>query len=243
MQSELDASRALELGADPARVTVTGNTKFDSLPSGAGPAGRALAGELGLIGADELLVAGSTHPGEEAVALEAYLRVRRKHPEARLLIAPRHIERAAEVARLVSARGLPVALRTRGRPEAGSVIVLDTIGELGEAYGLGAAAFVGKSLVGSGGHNVLEPAALGKPVFFGPRMENFRDIADIVRAAGVGFEVHSAAELAEGWERALGDAGFRAEVAGKAAKMMADSVGAARRSASIVLEALGRGQR
>jgi len=190
MQSEEDARRIVALGAPRERVVVTGNLKSDLQPETAegGPRWRVL---LGLGPGHRLWIAGSTHRGEEAIVLDAFLRVRARCPDLALLLAPRHPERAAEVEDLVRERGLPVARRSRlpqgGKP--GAVVILDTVGELAELYALAEIVLVGGSLVPVGGHNVLEPAMRGKPVLFGPHMSNFREGAELLQRSGGGLVV------------------------------------------------------
>ncbi len=192
--SRNDASRATRLGARPLSIQVTGNLKVDLLQANARPLG-VLRGLW--------FVAGSTRPGEEAVLLEAFLKVKRRHPRARLCLAPRHLNRVEEVASLAIASGFLVAHRSRGdRPDA-DVLVLDTHGELAAFYRLGIAAFVGGTLVPVGGHNVLEPALAGVPVLFGPHTANFRQHAAGLERCGGGLKVASAGALAKRWARLL----------------------------------------
>jgi 3-deoxy-D-manno-octulosonic-acid transferase len=183
MRAEDEAERALLLGAPRERVHVTGNTKFDALAvSVPGEEDAALRGALGL-GSERLWVCGSTHEGEESGLLRIFAVLQREHPDLRLLIAPRYIERAQRVLGLARSLGLRARLRSEpGGPE--PVIVLDTIGELVRAYQLATVVFVGGSFGRRGGQNILEPAACGKPVLFGPRMENFQDSVQVLVGRG-----------------------------------------------------------
>ncbi len=220
MQSEEDARRIIALGAPPERVVVTGNLKADLSPEAsrrdpiwqtALPSG---TGQL-------VLIAGSTHPGEEAIVLDAYAILRPRFANLRLLVAPRHPERASEVEQSVRDRGFRVVRRTalvNGHAD-DAVIVLDTVGELADLYALADLVFVGGSLVPIGGHNMLEPAQRRKPVLFGPYTGNFRDAATLLRSASAAIVVHDASDLAREAERllkepqvrqAMGDAGFAA---------------------------------
>lgn len=183
MREEDEAERAIQLGAARERVRVTGNTKFDALAALAAPAGVDLRPTLGLPQEARVLIAGSTHEGEEEVLLEALLELRRTAPDLRLLIAPRYIDRAERVVALAEGRGLSVGRRTR-KVEGADVVVLDTIGELAQAYRLGTLVFVGGSFTHRGGQNILEPAAHGKPVLFGPHMENFHDSVQVLLGRG-----------------------------------------------------------
>jgi len=196
MQSEEDARRIVALGAPPSRVVVTGNLKSDLVPE-AEPADAAWRERLGLDATDRLWIAGSTHRGEEAIVLDAFLRARARCPGLSLLVAPRHPERAAEVEDLIRERGLTPARRSRlpaGRAP-GAVVILDTVGELAALYGLAEVVFVGGSLVPIGGHNVLEPAMRGKPVLYGPHTSNFREGAERLQRSGGGIVVKDGLEL------------------------------------------------
>src|SRR5438445_2448776 len=183
MRAEDEAERALQLGAPRDRVHVTGNTKFDALAvSVPDEPDESLRAALGL-GKERLWVCGSTHEGEEGGLLRVFASLRREHPDPRLLLAPRYIERAGRVLALARSMGLAARLRSQpAGPE--SVIVLDTIGELVRAYQLATVVFVGGSFGRRGGQNILEPAACGKPVLFGPRMENFADSVQVLVGRG-----------------------------------------------------------
>ena len=184
MQSQEDARRIIALGALPERVVVTGNLKTDLAPAEAG--GEAVWQRLLGIAEDDLVwIAGSTHRGEEAAVLQAFKRLRVRFPTLALLLAPRHPERAAEVERLAAEAGLSTIRRSelprdRGRH---AVVILDTVGELAQIYRVGTVVFVGGSLVPTGGHNMLEPALLRKPVLFGPHTSNFRESAELLLQA------------------------------------------------------------
>src|SRR6266545_2733289 len=161
MRSDEEAERVLALGAAPDRVWVTGNTKFDALVLD-GAAGReeALRVEMGIDARRPVLMAGSTHEGEEELLLAVHARLRGRHPGLQLVIAPRYVERAGRIMALAAEAGLPVRLRSGGVAAGhAEVIVLDTIGELAAAYRLATLVFVGGSFVTRGGQNVLEPAA------------------------------------------------------------------------------------
>jgi 3-deoxy-D-manno-octulosonic-acid transferase len=207
MQTEEDARRIIALGAPPSRVVVTGNLKSDLLPEAAGDDPAGWRARLHLGAGARLWIAGSTHRGEEAVVLDAFLRARSRCPELTLLLAPRHPERAGEVEALIRERGLLAARRSRlpadGTP--GAVIILDTVGELAALYALAEIVFVGGSLVPIGGHNVLEPAMRGKPVLVGPHMSNFREGAELLQRSGGGLVVKDAPELERELARLLED--------------------------------------
>jgi 3-deoxy-D-manno-octulosonic-acid transferase len=201
MQSAESARRIVDIGADPARVVVTGSLKFDSLDWTTAGAARAQDRVLRYfrVAADRLvLVAGSTLRGEEGPLLAAFHRLRAAHPGALLIVAPRHPDRFGEVEQLARDEGFRVARRTDlpidAEPRA-DVVVLDTIGELARVFQTATIAFVGGSLVDAGGHNLLEPAVFGKPIVFGPSMHNFAEIAESFLAAGAAVRVASPSEL------------------------------------------------
>lgn len=199
MREPVEAERALALGAPPTRVKVTGNTKFDNLPKAPDVAAIVdLEKQLGVDGR-RVLVAGSTHEGEEKSILVAFKGMREVDPNVRLFIAPRYVERAAKIEALARAEGFSVALRSAAakdpdRVTSADVLVLDTMGELSRVYGLATLVFVGGSFVPRGGQNILEPAGQGRPVLFGPYMMNFRDSVEILLGRG-GIQVQSPAQL------------------------------------------------
>jgi 3-deoxy-D-manno-octulosonic-acid transferase len=178
------------------KVVACGNLKL--LQGSAPPKGIEVPGRV--------LVAGSTHPGEEEVLLEAFLRLRRRLP-LRMIIAPRHMERVREVLEKVRSKGVRWCLRT-SPSEDWEVMVLDTLGELRGFYAAGEIAFVGGTLVPVGGHNLLEPALLGKPVLFGPYTQKVRDLREILLEEGYGYEVRGPRDIEEVVLRILGG-GFR----------------------------------
>ena len=180
MQSTIDAQYVIRLGADPHRVVVTGNTKYDQNYSSVTDSEKsAFLVELGFTGAGPILVAGSTHRGEEEILAEVLRDVRAVLPTAKLLLAPRDIPRCESIVELFRRQGFAADLRSKMAamtdPAGVSVVVLDTIGELGRLYALAELVFIGGSLVPHGGHNILEPAAHGKPIIVGPHMFNFKD--------------------------------------------------------------------
>jgi 3-deoxy-D-manno-octulosonic-acid transferase len=195
MREDDEAERVLGLGAPLERVWVTGNTKFDALAT-PGPADedRELRRALGIPERARVLIAGSTHEGEEEKVLEVYRRLLREHPDLRLVIAPRYIDRSARIVALATEGGFTVALRSRENKAGAQVVVLDTIGELSRAYRLATLVFVGGSFTTRGGQNILEPAAQGRPVLFGPHMENFHDSVQVLIGRG-GIQVNDADHL------------------------------------------------
>ncbi|HET7332884.1 lipid IV(A) 3-deoxy-D-manno-octulosonic acid transferase [Dyella sp.] len=185
-QSRTDAARYRLLGADPAQVTVSGNLKFDMpIPVGAPEAGEAFRQQWGRL--RPVWIAASTHEGEELAVLEAHLEVLKRLPDALLLIAPRHPERFRLVEHSVRSLGFSMAMRSADRVpgESHQVFVIDSMGELMPFFAASDVAFVGGSLVPIGGHNVLEPAALSRPVLVGPHTFNFEEITlTLIRGGG-----------------------------------------------------------
>jgi 3-deoxy-D-manno-octulosonic-acid transferase len=225
MQSTEDAQRIIALGAPPERVVVTGNLKSDLLPETADEAGWRERLRLGQH--DRLWIAGSTHRGEEAMVLDAFVRAKARCPALALLLAPRHPERAGEVEDLIRSRGLTAVRRSRlPRETSGAVTILDTVGELAQIYGLAEVVFVGGSLVPVGGHNVLEPAMRGKPVLFGPHTSNFREGADVLQRSGGGLVVKDGEELAREITRLLEDRDFAGRMGQAAREAFAGRQGA-----------------
>jgi len=202
VQGEESARRLVELGAEPSRITVTGSLKFESLHEtpipGRGPA-RVLR-FFRLSPNRPVLVAGSTMKGEEEFVVRAFNRFRSTPAgsNALLVIAPRHPERFVEAERICRQEGLSTVRRSElaidAEPRADAV-VLDTIGELAQLYQVATAVFVGGSLVPSGGHNILEPALFGKPIVFGPHMENFSEIAEAFVTNGAAVQLRSDREI------------------------------------------------
>ncbi len=213
MQSDEDARRIIWLGAPPERVVVTGNLKTDLVPADAG--GETIWQRLlGIDGDDLVWIAGSTHRGEDAAVLDAFVALRTRFPQLVLLLAPRHPERVPEVERLALERGLKTVRRTDlpGASDRGAVIILDTVGELGQLYRVATVVFVGGSLVPTGGHNMLEPALLQKPVLFGPHTSNFRESAVALLGAGGAVLVKEGALLEREIGLLLGDADLRRRI-------------------------------
>jgi 3-deoxy-D-manno-octulosonic-acid transferase len=226
-QGERDAARFAELGLPRERIEVTGNIKFDlEVPDGLPDQGKALRAEL--FGARPVWIAASTHAGEEEPVLEVLSALRRDCPDLVLLLAPRHPERSSTIASLCRQRGLECVTRTSGSactPDT-QVFILDTLGELKRFYGAGDVAFIGGSLVPAGGHNVLEPAALGVPILFGPLMDNFVEISHKLLAEQGAVQVQSTSELGARVAGLFADAAARQRLANNARRFLAANRGA-----------------
>jgi 3-deoxy-D-manno-octulosonic-acid transferase len=197
-QTAADAEGFRQLGAPPQRLSVMGNLKFDiQLPETLRQEGRALRTKL--FGKATVIVAGSTREGEEQLVLAAFRSLLSQHPNCVLVLAPRHPQRAGGVAELVRSAGSVCRRRSAGQLllKPGEILLLDTLGELTHFYAAAHIAFVGGSLVPLGGHNLLEPAALGLPVLAGPHLLNVRDIAEMLKNAGGLIVVADADKLGE----------------------------------------------
>lgn len=240
MREDEEAERALSLGAPLERVWVTGNTKFDGLDVAPAGADEGLREALGLPLGTRALIAGSTHEGEEELLLAAYRKLLHAHPDVKLVLAPRYIDRSGRVASLAESEGFRVARRSTGAAAArgAQVVVLDTIGELSRVYRLATLVFVGGSFTSRGGQNILEPAAQGKPVLFGPHMDNFSDSVQVLLGRG-GIQVADVEHL----EALVSDLLARPETCAQLGELAAQAVrqvsGASQRNVDLVARLLG----
>lgn len=224
VQTDEDRERLLALGVAEEKITVSGNLKFESTPPAELPELEAALRELAT--GRPILVAGSTMAGEEEQVLEAFARLGGGE-RALLLLAPRHPERLGEVEKLLGERDLPTVRRSRlepgGRP---AVVLLDTLGELAALYRVGSGAFVGGTLVPTGGHNPLEPARFALPIAVGPSMENFQEMARQFDRERAWQRVASAAELADAWAGWLEQPATAADMGARAAALVSRNQGA-----------------
>jgi 3-deoxy-D-manno-octulosonic-acid transferase len=235
----------VDLGADPERVTVTGSLKFDALETPTVTAhGRPRERVLRFFRVSPsrpVLVAGSTMRGEEAAVLRAFTRVRTVLPSALLIVAPRQPERFGEVEGLSRNAGFATVRRSElpidAEPRA-DVVVLDSIGELSQVYQLATAVFVGGSLINQGGHNILEPAIFGKPIVFGPHMQNFAEIADAFVTNGAAMQVRSERELDEALLLLMTDSVRQARLGAGARALVEANRGAKNKTLSVIAELL-----
>lgn len=231
VQTSQDREKLLEIGVSGEAIEVAGNLKSEIRPPDFEPGElRAFRTNVGIPEGAAVVVAGSTHRGEEEPLVAAFGAARRAAPGLRFIVAPRHIERAGEVVRLVQSAGLKAVRRTECAGDAWDVLILDTMGELARFYALSDAAFIGGSLVDWGGQNLLEPAYYGKPVFFGPHMENFAALAETFLDRGAARIVRTREDLAaiflpgdDNERRAMGAAARRAldSLAGTTEKTLA----------------------
>jgi len=222
------------LGADADRVSVTGSLKFDGAESNReNPLSRSLAALWPLNDGDVILLAGSTQPPEESMALDTFRSLVSRYPHLRLVITPRHSERFAEVAQILEASGLAWQRRSElgaGQKPTARILLVDTIGELGGWWGLTEIAFVGGSMGSRGGQNMIEPAAYGAAVSFGPNTRNFRDIVRMLLSRQAAVVVQNGAELTAFVERCLAEPLFRKTLGARARQLAIEQKGAADRT-------------
>jgi len=235
MQTKEDSQRIISLGAPQEKVGITGNMKFDLEVGG----DRYKKSDLGLKEEDILFVAASTHRGEEEIILGIYKEIDRKN--LRLLIAPRHIERTAEIEKVAQKQGLATQripnLNKNPLPASPfplPVLLLDTIGELSSLFNIADIVFVGGSLVKRGGHNILEPAFFGKPILFGRYMFNFQEVAALFLQGKGAIVVDNAQELKEAICNLLDNRGRREELGKRARQILEENRGATERNMEVI---------
>jgi 3-deoxy-D-manno-octulosonic-acid transferase len=249
-QNDADAARLRELGCRPEAVQVVGSLKFDAarlderrlldVP--------VMLRQLGVAEGARLLVAGSTHAGEEVTLADQFLRLRRRFPDLFLALVPRHFERGKEVGEQLRARGVKFVYRseitaaTQLKPGDVECLLVNTTGELRFFYEHATVIFVGKSLCGTGGQNPIEPAAFGKPVVFGPNMQNFTAIVESFLREDGAVQVRNEAELEKALEDLIGDEQRRATLGRNALKVVRENRGAIERTVEMIVKHLEGGE-
>ncbi len=221
MQRQEDMDKMISLGVDAERIKMLGNLKYEAML----PKQCKVAPARSSLGIDEkclLIIAGSTHEGEEEILCGVYQSLAENFPSLYLILAPRNIERVSAVEKLVRKKGLHVSRRTQGTHVGDQVMLLDTMGELAGLYPLADVSFIGGTLVEEGGHNPLEPAAAGVPVFFGPHMEDFADVQEDMLAADCAEQVAGGEDLEMRMSEYLRDAAKR-KTKGEAARKFVES--------------------
>jgi 3-deoxy-D-manno-octulosonic-acid transferase len=242
VQEPDDVARWESLGVDAARVHCTGNTKFDPPGKRDGRAVefRELLARLRVPADAPVLLGGSTFPGEEGMLARITMRLRAEFPGLFLIIVPRHVERASEAAAEIMDAGMSFALRSAAtdRETAPDCLLVNTTGELRAWYEVATVVFIGKSLspAATGGQNPVEPVFAGKPVVFGPHMENFKAVVSRFLDAGAAIEARDEAVMEAAIAGLLRDAARRVEMAGKALEIVAAHEGAAERTARLLLD-------
>jgi 3-deoxy-D-manno-octulosonic-acid transferase len=237
VQSDVDRHRLVDAGVDAGKVNVTGNLKFDGNQLGIRE-GEIISQRNGLAlsPGDAVFVAGSTHSGEEGIILEAFRGLRRDFPELRLILAPRRIEQAGTILDMAKKMEFTTVRRTDLLQNGTKydVLILDTIGELARVYGVSTVSFVGGSLVPEGGHNLLEPAAHGCPVLFGPHTFNFASMAEALVRCGGGKRVGDSEELLAVARNLLSSRQERDRMGGLAQRFVEENRGALARVISAI---------
>jgi len=243
MQTEQDRTRILELGAEKRKVSVTGNTKFDALVSKEENTDikNKFTKIFGIEENDKVMIAGSTHQGEEEKVLDAFEYIRQKVSNVLLILAPRHPERFQEVTKLLKDRNMNYALRStldKIKRDKQQVVILDTIGELSKLYTIADVVFIGGSLVPTGGHNVIEPASLGKPVVFGPYMYNFTESAKLLLEGKGAIQVPNGVELMDNLLKLVLNSEYAKQMGDTAKRIVHEKKGASKRNLEIISEFL-----
>ncbi len=243
MQSTIDAQYIIHLGANPNRVVVTGNTKFDQdYTTVTAEQQQDLCRQMGLEHAFPVILAGSTHKGEEEILVAAFQMVRKHFPTAKLVIAPRDIMRIAEIGSVAISVGFVSERRSeilKKQNEKHDIVLIDTIGELGKIYSIGTVIYVGGSLIARGGHNILEPAAHGKPILVGSHMFNFKDTYALFSKREACMTVNDASTLAEKFIYLLNNEQIRLRMSDEALAIINENRGAARKTMVYLHEILG----
>jgi 3-deoxy-D-manno-octulosonic-acid transferase len=247
-RSDEDARRFADAGVPPERVIPTGSLKYDALPTEVDPSEqKRLRNLFGIEPAHPVLVAGSTHPGEDELLCKTWSKLRDTRPQLRLILVPRHIERAEDLAGSIRGLGHRVARKTtletgRETPSEDHVLIVDTIGDLMTCYALADCVFVGRSLLPpGGGQNMMEPAALGKPVLLGPYTSNFRPEMELLRTKDAVWEVNDPNELTGAVRSLLENPDLARNLGRRARQTVLQSRGAARRTLRALENALAIG--
>jgi 3-deoxy-D-manno-octulosonic-acid transferase len=242
LQEKEHAALWSHLGLPEDRLELTGSVKYDPGAShGDARNFRPLLGQFGFLPGDPVLLAGSTHAGEEEILTDALRSIRGEFPGARLLIAPRHIERTGDIIARLRNSGFRIARRTVA-PDGGApdIVILDTTGELRDWYACADVVFIGKSLCGTGGQNPVEAILAGRPVLFGPHMENFAALRDALLAAGGAIEVDGSAGIARETNRLFAVPSARDRLARGARQALQPHQGATARTADLIERAVMR---
>ncbi len=245
-RTELDAQRFRDLGISSEQVFVTGTMKYDNIPTHINENSKNELADLFRIKDNDLvLIGGSTHEGEEEILLRIFERLSKTYPNLRLIIAPRHIERIKDVSRLIEKMGFFPLLKTeieepdyKWQNAKKEIILIDTVGDLGKIYSLSSFVFVGKSLVPSGGQNMMEPAGLGKPVIFGPHTFNFKEEVDLLLRNEAAKMIETEDELCEAIEFFIKNPEAAKEMGLRAQGVVSEKRGATEKNMDIIREIL-----
>ena len=250
-RTELDAQRFRDLGISSEQVFVTGTMKYDNTPTHINENSKNELADLFRIKDNDLiLIGGSTHEGEEEILLRIFERLSKTYPNLRLIIAPRHIERTRDVSRLIEKKGFTPVLKTSvdssnysWQNSKKEIILIDTVGDLEKIYALSDYVFVGKSLVPSGGQNMMEPAGLGKPVIFGPHVFNFKEEVGMLLRNEAAKMVETEDELCGTIEFFIKNPEAAKEMGLRAQGVVSEKRGATEKNMDIIREILKRKER
>lgn len=242
MQNDEGREKMLAFGVDPSRLQVIGDTKYDALANVTAEEQARLRANLQIPENSTVIVAGSTHEGEEEIILDAYQKLKINHPRLILILAPRRLERIPAITTLLDRMGIPYVQRSRlaeTKRSEEAMILLDTMGELFAMYSLCDVAFVGRSLVQpGGGHSLIEPASLGKVVLHGPYMEYNKAVADELGKHSIAITIHNASELMETISGLLDNPSRRISLSEKAKLLIEGKKGASKHMAEIIFNAI-----
>jgi 3-deoxy-D-manno-octulosonic-acid transferase len=245
VQTDLDRERLIDLGVAPHKVVKTGNMKYDQAIVPISTDLNELRKSLKLPDSCSLIMAGSTHEGEEEAIASCYRRLSQRHPHARLLLAPRHLDRLEKIEDTVKQQGLEPVRKTKiescsfASIPSDTVILLDTLGELQRLYAVATLVFVGGSLVPIGGHNVLEPAAFAKPILFGPHMENFHEIVRLLIERKAALQVANPDQLCEQMGLLLDNPDQSAKMGNLAREVVLQQQGVVEKNLELIRRVLG----
>jgi 3-deoxy-D-manno-octulosonic-acid transferase len=240
MIAGIDAERLKSIGMDSEKIQVLGNAKYDALVAMAAPE---LQKEINLLFGvqknERFFIAGSTHQGEEEVVINVYQELIKRYPDFKLIIVPRHIERTRAVLEILHKYNLDDVITVseikNGKSRRGErIVVVDVIGELFKVYSLATVVFCGGSLAPKGGQNILEAAAWGKVIFYGPSMEDFSEEKELLENAAAGVTIRNAAELLQGIVRALENPEELEQRGARGKAIVAANMGAAARYADLI---------
>jgi 3-deoxy-D-manno-octulosonic-acid transferase len=250
VQNEVDAQRLIDLGCRPEVVRSVGNLKFDAaeLETRTNLNVAHMLQQVGVPKNARVLLAASTHDGEEAILGEIFLRLRKQFPDLFLVVVPRHAERGRDAGRDLKNKGVKFIYRsdvgsnTQLQPGEVECLLVNSTGELKLFYEQATVVFVGKSLTVQGGQTPIEPAAVGKPVVFGPNMQNFADVVREFLSKDGAVQVQDAAELEKKLAELLGNESRRAELGEKAVRVVRDNLGAIDRTVDMIVQRLDNGE-
>jgi len=239
MQSAKDLDYAAQIGAPKNKTLNTGNMKFDMPCLTPKHSELAARRKKLLIPADARVICfGSTHNGEDEYARDTFLKLREEYPRLFLILAPRHPDRTPSIETMLTKAGLKVSLISKIGKNNVNVMIVDTIGELLRMYEISEVSFVGGSLVPTGGHNILEPASLGKPVIFGHHMDNFLTSRELILNCGGGIQVANGDELTQSFRKLLQNKQYAMETGKAGQKMMRENQGAVEKNFNLIMELL-----